>query len=148
MRPRIFPTSQEELARVCDTLRRTYSVRPGVRTRLDKIGRLLLSLLAIWLVLSALGAGWHYMLAHAVTTGPLGTEPTWVDEDSPGWKVGETHKITLPTGQRVRVQFKGKIPAGGYSLADLKLGDMYVMNHTLWVWMVPPGSTQPTWIDP
>jgi hypothetical protein len=112
MGPRVFSISQQELASVCNTLRRVYSVRPEVRTQLDKNGRLLLSLLAIWLVLSALGTGWHYMLAQAVTTGPLASEPTWVDEDSPGWKVGETHKITLPTGQLVRVQFKGKIPAG------------------------------------
>jgi hypothetical protein len=45
----------------------------------------------------------------------------------------------LPTGQRIRVQFKGKVPAGGYSLADVKLGDMCVMNHTFYVWAIPTG---------
>jgi hypothetical protein len=95
------------------------SARPElqVQRRLHRIGKALFALLLIWDTTIVFQSARTQLLAHATFTGPLGSEPTWTDENNPGMKVNQIVDIELPTAQRVHACFKGNIPPGGYSLA-------------------------------
>jgi hypothetical protein len=149
MRPRVFPSSEKALARACADLRRASACATlEPQRRLNRFACSLAILALVWAGTTGAGAYWHYLIAHAISAAPL-DHAVWVTAGAP-WQIGEQRNVTLPTGQQMKVTYKGEIAMGGPSptWAELALGDMYKYGSGYWVWAIPPGGYAPTWIDP
>ena len=155
MRPRIFPSARQQLANACQALRQATQARSEHSQPKDH-GSLIAVFLAVFILISLVGYGWHQLIAHAQVS------PAWkewvvlydpVEHNGYIWNYGDTHDIELPyswAGKRVRVRatYRGEIPVGHPHPSVGRLGDMYKYDSTFYVWMVFPGELKANWIDP
>ena len=140
MRPRVFPTSQQELGSACDALRRAYA-RPEPSDRGPLIAVFFWLALLVWCM-----TGFH-------TGKPILYHGTF-------WHIGETRRIYLPhrqgtadigqPHQLIDATLRWDILDGGYAPdpAEVRIGDMYRYKGHFWIFAVPNGGKSPTWIDP
>jgi hypothetical protein len=65
-------------------------------------------------------------------------------------RVGESYLIRMPyQNLQVRARYHGELPTiGDLPTRGNRLGDMYLVGQTPWLWIVAPGAARPTWVDP
>jgi hypothetical protein len=55
----------------------------------------------------------------------------------------------MPYGTEVAGVFRGNLPSeAALPASGNHIGDMYLVGHTPWVWLVTSGTSAPQWIDP
>lgn len=160
MRPRRFATGTAELEQACADVKRAYRNLsfdpPGPDNRrpaLDGFAKALIFLLIAWACWSGLGWGRQWLLDHALTSSYMTFAETLAAQRAvvphPQWQVGDSNEVTLEDGQKIRVTFMGEIPRGTrISSTDIAIGQMWKYGAGYWVWAVPRGGGQATWIDP
>ena len=191
MRPRIFPTSQQQLAsdhkylRICDLCKELASISKAhtdkssiyhnlfhsklllhqflesscdtlrrVQTRPESSpkdqGWVLAIAFALILSISGLGLGWRAFLAHAqfVPAYAPSTNPVMAFAGEAPWHIGDSRKVTWPNGMVTQVTYRGEIPFGEMPPSWVQIGDMFKYGHHCWTWMIVPGESKPTWVDP
>jgi hypothetical protein len=62
--------------------------------------------------------------------------------------IDESHRITMPYGTEVRATLRGFLGSETQLPRTGRIGDMYVVEQTPWIWIQVPGTTAPTWVDP
>jgi hypothetical protein len=62
--------------------------------------------------------------------------------------IDESHVITMPYGMVVRATLRGFLGALEQLPRVGRIGDMYVVEQTPWIWIQVPGTTASTWVDP
>jgi hypothetical protein len=61
-----------------------------------------------------------------------------------GWQ-----QIKMPDGEIVWVSYQGRLSSSSQLPNEGRfIGEEWSTDQTSWVWMVPAGSTFPSWVDP
>jgi|SRR6516165_5011799 len=158
MRPRIFPSSQQQLASACEALSRRVQTRAEPPSPKDR-GPLIAVVFFLLVTVMLMGYSWNQMIKRAVPVDYLVAQPaptpppihlidTPIEHEGILWHVGEVRMVRLPLSDAwVEARYigettDGRVPAG------IKLGDMIKYQKAFWVWLLPAASTTPRWVDP
>jgi hypothetical protein len=62
--------------------------------------------------------------------------------------IDETHTIQMPYGEIVNATLRGFLEQENQLPRVGRVGDMYIVGETPWIWLVAPGAAAATWVDP